>query len=321
MANPLEGKAVLVTGGTGAFGQAFVRYALNHGAAKVVVYSRSESKQAEMKAAIGDARMRYWIGDVRDRDRTEQACHGIDIVIHAAALKRVEVCESDPNEAIATNIQGTQNVARACISRGVSQAILLSTDKAAAPNTLYGSTKLVAERCWNGANIYSAGTTTRFSTTRYGNVAGSTGSVIPTWRQQALDGPISVTHAQMTRFLMSMDDAIGLVVLALSEMRGGEIFVPRLKGAGILQLAHAVLPKALVRVTGIRPGEKLHETLITESEARTTYDCDTHFVIEPETRSWGTVLPPSGSLVGLGFQYRSDTAPRFDDSELAELAA
>lgn len=321
MANPLEGKSVLITGGTGAFGQAFVRYALNHGAQKVVVFSRSESKQAQMKSELGDDRLRFVIGDVRDAARCLDAFRGIDIVVHAAALKRVEVCESDPNEAIATNIYGSLNVSRACTERGVSQAILLSTDKAAAPNTLYGSTKLVAERCWNGANIYSAGTTTRFSTTRYGNVAGSTGSVIPTWRQQALDGPISVTHAQMTRFLMSMDDAIGLVVLALTQMRGGEIFVPRLKGAGILQLAHAVLPKATVRVTGIRPGEKLHETLITDSEARTTYDCDTHFVIEPETRSWGTVLPPSGALVGREFEYRSDTAPRLDDSELAELAA
>lgn len=274
-----------------------------------------------MKATIGDCRMRYMVGDVRDEKRISDACRGIDIVIHAAALKRVEVCEEDPNEAIATNIWGSINVTRACIERGVSKALLLSTDKAAAPNTLYGSTKLVAERVFAGANIYSASTPTRFAITRYGNVAGSTGSVIPTWRSQAHLGPISITHPQMTRFLMSMDDAVALVALALKEMRGGEIFVPKLRGAGILQLAAAVVPDAKMKVTGIRPGEKLHECLITESEARTTWDCGTHFVIEPDTRSWGTVAAPKGVLVGREFSYQSDTAPRFENQELSELAA
>jgi UDP-N-acetylglucosamine 4,6-dehydratase len=286
-----------------------------------VVYSRGEAKQAEMKAAIGDDRMRYFIGDVRDPERIAEACRGIDIVIHAAALKRVEVCESDPNEAIETNIKGTQNVARACIGQGVEKALFLSTDKAAAPNTLYGSTKLVAERCWNGANIYSAGTSTRFAVTRYGNVAGSTGSVIPTWRSQASSGPISITHLGMSRFLMSMQDAIDLVILALTDLRGGSIYVPKLKGVGILQLKDAVAPDATFKVTGIRPGEKLHECLITESEARTTWDCGTHFLIEPEARTWGKVAPPKGELVGRDFQYQSNTAPRFADAELAEMAA
>lgn len=321
MASPLAGKSILVTGGSGAFGQAFVRYALNQEARKVVVFSRSESKQADMKQAIGDDRMRYMIGDVRDENRISDACRGIDIVIHAAALKRVEVCEGDPLEAIQTNIWGSINVTRACTERGVSKALLLSTDKAASPHTLYGSTKLVAERVFVGANIYSASTPTRFAVTRYGNVAGSTGSVIPTWRSQAEQGTISITHPQMTRFLMSMQDAVDLVVLALTDMRGGSIYVPKLKGATILQLADAVVPDAELRVTGIRPGEKLHETLITESEARNTWDCGTHFMVEPETRSWGNVPKPNGVKVGREFSYESNTAPRFAREELAELAA
>jgi len=322
LTNPLEGKAILVTGGTGAFGNAFVRYALSNGARKVAVLSRSESKQAEMKAALSDERMRFFVGDVRDMERIADACRGIDIVIHAAALKRVETCEADPNEAIATNIKGTQNVARACIQHGVSKCILLSTDKAASANTLYGSTKLVAERVWNGANIYSAGTETRFSCTRYGNVVGSTGSVVPTWKAQAARGErISITHPQMSRFLMSMQDAVDLVVLALREMRGGEVFVPHLRGASIMQLAAAVVPDAQLKITGIRPGEKLHECLITESEARNTYVCDTHFIIEPESRTWGAVTPPRGVRVASGFTYTSDMAPRFAPAELAELAA
>lgn len=274
-----------------------------------------------MRAAIGDDRLRFAIGDIRDYPRLLDAMRDIDIVIHAAALKRVEVCEAQPNEAIATNIQGTQNVARACIERGVRKAILTSTDKAAAPNTLYGSTKLVAERIWNGSNIYSAGTATRFTTTRYGNVSNSTGSVIPTWRAQIASGSITLTDARMTRFFMSMDSAVALVASALSVMRGAEILVPKLRAASILELAGIVAPGVRYTETGIRPGEKLHETLITESEARNTYDAGAYYIVEPESRTWGSVQPPPFPKVPEGFEYRSDTAKGFEREELAELAA
>jgi UDP-N-acetylglucosamine 4,6-dehydratase len=190
----LAGKSVLVTGGTGSFANAFCRAALAADARRVIVYSRGEAKQAAMKVALPDERMRYLIGDVRDSHRIADACRGVDIVVHAAALKRVEVCEADPLEAIATNITGTACVARACIERGVERAILLSTDKAAAPETLYGSTKLTAERLWTQSNVYAAGTPTRFAATRYGNVASSTGSVIPLWKAQRVSGEVTVTE-------------------------------------------------------------------------------------------------------------------------------
>lgn len=313
--SPLFGKAVLVTGGTGAFGNAFVRYALNHGARKVVVLSRGEAKQAEMQSAIGDTRLRMVVGDVRDATRVMDACRGIDIVIHAAALKRVEVCERDPNEAILTNIQGSINVARACIERGVRKAIILSTDKAAAPNTLYGSTKLVAERLWVQTNaVYAAGTKTRFAATRYGNVWASTGSVVSLWKSQADSGRITVTDPTMTRFWMKLDEAVDLVVLALREMNGGEVFIPKLRAARMDAVAEAVAPGCRHSISGIRAGEKLHEQLITDDELPTAYDCGTHYVLSSEELS-------GRKKVAATFTYSSDTAPRIPVSELREMAA
>lgn len=316
----LSGASVLVTGGTGSFGQAFVRRCLSDGARRVVVFSRGESKQAEMRAALADERVRYLIGDVRDANRVLDACRGVDVVIHAAALKRVETCEADPNEAIATNVDGTRHVARACVERGVKRAVFLSTDKAAAPNTLYGASKLAAERLWLASNAYAAGTPTRFAATRYGNVCGSTGSVIPLWRAQAARGePLTVTDPTMSRFWMKMDEAVELVLLALHSMRGGEVIVPKIGAASILDLAEAVAPGSRFRGVGIRPGEKLHETLITEDESRTTYDAGTHFVIEPEGRTWGDVAPLTLPRVPVGFQYRSDTAERLSPAHLSLL--
>jgi UDP-N-acetylglucosamine 4,6-dehydratase len=274
-----------------------------------------------MKAAIPDPRVRYVIGDVRDPLRILDACRGVEIVIHAAAQKRVEVCESDPNESVLTNIVGTQNVARACIERGVRRAVVLSTDKAAAPATLYGACKLVAERVWLASNVYSAGTPTRFAATRYGNVLNSTGSVVPMWQRQASGGQLSVTDLRMTRFWMAMQEAVDLVVLALGEMRGGEVFVPRIRGARVIDLAHAVAPGCAAKVVGIRPGEKLHEVLITDDEARRTYDCLSHYVIEPPARTWGDVAPPNGTPVPIGFTYWSDSAEQFSADALRELVA
>jgi UDP-N-acetylglucosamine 4,6-dehydratase/5-epimerase len=317
----LKGQSIVVLGGSGSFGQSFVRRALSVGASRVVVFSRSEAKQAQMKAEFNDSRLRFVIGDVRDANRVMDACRGVDIVVHAAALKRVEVCEMDPAEAVATNVIGTMNVARACIERGVKKAVLLSTDKAAAPNTLYGSTKLAAERLWNSSNVYSAGTPTRFACTRYGNVLGSTGSVIPIWRSQIPSGEITITDPRMTRFFMSMDAAVDLVCLALSEMRGGEVFVPMIPSTSIMELAEAVAPNCRIRAVGIRPGEKMHETLITEDESRNTHDCGSHYVIEPDSRTWGSVPPLPYPKVADGFVYRSDTASAIPPAELVELAA
>jgi UDP-N-acetylglucosamine 4,6-dehydratase/5-epimerase len=317
----LAGRSVLVTGGTGSFGRAFVRTALEMGAARVAVVSRDEAKQAAMRAEVPDPRLRFLIGDVRDPNRVMDALRGVEIVIHAAAMKRVETCEADPNEAIATNVDGTAHVARACIERGVERCVILSTDKAAAPNTLYGATKLTAERLWLASNVYAAGTATRFSATRYGNVIGSTGSVVPLWKKQRERGVITVTDPRMTRFWMTMDDAVHLVLRALREMRGGEVFVPKIRAASILALAAEVAAGCRHQVTGIRPGEKLHETLITEDEARTTHDLGDCYVIEPPTRTWGDVLPPNAPRVPDGFSFRSDTAEAFPPRQLAEVAA
>jgi UDP-N-acetylglucosamine 4,6-dehydratase/5-epimerase len=319
--NLVAGRSVLVTGGTGSFGTAFTRRALDLGARRVVVFSRDEAKQAAMRAALDDVRVRYLIGDVRDAERVMDACRGVDIVVHAAALKRVEKCEADPNEAVATNIRGTQNVARACIERGIKRAVFLSTDKAAAPNTLYGATKLAAERLWCQSNVYAAGTDTRLAATRYGNVLGSTGSVVPLWRaQHAADGTVTVTDPAMTRFWMTMDAAVDLVLFALAEMRGGEVFVPKVGSAPILTLADAVAPGCAVRGVPVRAGEKRHETLLTEDEARNGYDCGTHYRIEVD-RTWTEArqLCPGLPLPD-GFSYRSDTNPdRLDAATLRAM--
>lgn len=312
---------MFVSGGAGSFGQAFVRRSLDLGARRVVIFSRDEAKQAAMRDAFKDDRLRFFVGDVRDRDRLVDACRGVDIVVHAAALKRVETCEADPGEAKRTNVDGTENVAYAARVNGVGRAVLLSTDKAAAPNTHYGASKLMAERLWNGSNVYSAGTTTKYATTRYGNVIGSRGSVVPLFKAQAITGTLTITDANMTRFWMPMDAAVDLVLLALERMRGGEVFVPKIGASSVLSIATAIAPKAQLMETGIRPGEKLHETLITDDEARTTYDCGSHYVIEPSERTWGLVSPLNYPKVPPGFSYRSDTAESLTVEQIERLVA
>lgn len=325
-ADPLDNRNVLVTGGTGAFGRAFVQYALDQGARRVIVFSRGESAQAAMRAAFHeDDRLRFFIGDVRDLPRLRDAMRDVEICVHAAALKRVEACEQDPSEAVATNIVGTQNVARAAIECGVARAIFLSTDKAANPATLYGVTKLAAERLWIGSNIYAAGTGTRLSATRYGNVLGSTGSILPLWRHQFERGePLVLTDAAATRFWMPMRDAVALVTLALHTMRGGEVFVPRLGAAPILDLARAVVERAGPYAAGhveigLRGSEKLHEELVTREEARRTFMFPTHYVIEPVARLWGAATPPSAPLVPPRFQYRSNHAEPLTVADLRDM--
>lgn len=316
----LAGKSVLVTGGSGTFGQAFARRALADGAARVCVFSRGEAKQAAMAAELGDPRMRFFIGDVRDQRRVLEAVDGVDVVVHAAALKRVETCEAQPAEAIATNIGGTINVARACIDQGVKRAVLLSTDKAASPHTLYGFTKATAERTWNQWNVYAAGKPTRFASTRYGNVCGSTGSVIPLWRAQHAAGqPITVTDASMSRFWMTIDQAVDLVLLALGDMIPGATYIPKIGSATIETLATAVAPGATVTTCGLRPGEKLHEMLVSEEESRHTMDRGSHYVILPEAPTW-TGGPVPGITRGEPWCYRSDTnEQRLSVEQLREM--
>lgn len=314
----------LITGGTGSFGKAYTRRLLDRGARRVVVLSRDELKQAEMRREIDDPRMRYFIGSVTDLERCEMAMQGVDYVVHAAAMKRIEVCEQNPAEAVETNIHGTKVIAHACVKAGVKRAVFLSTDKAVAPNTHYGATKLAAERLWTQANVYAANSATRLSATRYGNVLGSRGSVVPLFRAQAAaGGPLTVTDKRMTRFFMRMDDALDLVDLAFKEMRGGEVFIPKIPSADIPTVAASVSDTAPVEEVGIRRGEKLHETLIGEDEARHCHDHGDHYRIEPD-RTWE--LPAlrflTGTLVPDGFEYRSDTnADRLTAERLRGMCA
>lgn len=299
----------LITGGTGSFGNAFTKRLLDDpDTERVAILSRDELKQAEMAARFPDKRMRFMIGSVTDMGRVTLALRGIDHVVHAAALKRVETCELNPYEALETNTLGSWAVARACIAAGVRRAVILSTDKAVSPNTLYGVTKLGAERMWIHSNVYAAGTRTRFSATRYGNVIGSRGSVIGLWRRQAERGdPVTVTDPNMTRFWMRMSDAIDLVLLAFREMRGGEVFVPKVASSSIATLAAAISGNGY-EVLGPRPGEKKHEVLVSEDEARDTYDYGDHYRIEPH-RTWEDDVMRADVRVPAGFTYRSDTSP------------
>lgn len=326
-ASPVAGKSVLVTGGTGSFGRAFVRRCLDDGASRVAILSRDELKQSEFARDFSDPRVRCLIGDVRDRDRLALAFRGVDVLVHAAAMKRIEVCEDHPWEAVETNVVGTQNVAQAAIWAGIERAVFLSTDKAPVAATAYGMTKAVAERLWIQSNVYRGQGGTILAATRYGNVIGSRGSVLDIFRAQAEAGvPMRVTDQRCSRFWMTIDDAVDLVMLALREMRGGEVFVPRIGSAPVLTLAAAVASRVGGSVgfeeIGLRPSERLHETLVAEDEARNTYDAGTHYVIEPDHRSWGTVEPLPYPKVALNFSYRSDTNPlQLDAAGIERLVA
>ncbi len=315
-------KSWLITGGTGSFGKAFARRLLDGGAKRVVILSRDELKQAEMSAEFNDDRLRFMIGSVTDPARVEKAFHGVTHVVHAAAMKRIEVCEANPFEAVQTNLLGTATVADACIREGVQRAVFLSTDKAVGPNTHYGATKLAAERLWCRYNVYAAHGDTRFSATRYGNVLGSRGSVLPLFRQQALlGGPLTITDKRMTRFFMRMSEAVDLVAMAFREMRGGEVFVPMIGATSIVKLAEAVAPGVNWVETGIRPGEKLHEALLGADEARQTYNYGDHYRIET-TRTWedGMHADVQARKVPEGFEYTSEAAD-MEPGALRELVA
>ncbi len=302
----LTGKTLLVTGGTGSFGSAFIRTVLErYDVASIRIFSRDELKQSEVERTLRDSRLRLLLGDVRDRDRLRVATHGVDVIVHAAALKQVPACEYNPFEAVQTNVMGAQNVTSVAIDNDVPLTISLSTDKAVNPANLYGATKLCAEKIVAQADVYTGGGLARFASVRYGNVVGSRGSVIPIFKQQAAAGELTITDARMTRFWITLERAVEFVLSSMSLVEGGETFVPKIPSMRIVDLANALAPDAKVRVTGIRPGEKLHEVLLTEDEARQSYDLGDRYMIMParptrEHDKRGQPLPD-------GFRYASDS--------------
>ncbi len=310
----LDNKSILITGGTGSFGQTFVRRVLrDYNPKRVIVFSRDEYKQYNMKAELSQHSdvMRFFIGDVRDKDRLYRAMHGVDVVVHAAALKHVPLMEYNPVEAIRTNINGAENVINACIDRGVETVVALSTDKAASPVNLYGATKLVSDKLFVSANAYAGGRKTTFSVVRYGNVAGSRGSVIPFFLSLRNKGVTSypVTDERMTRFWISLQEGVDMVLRAIRDSKGGEVYVGKIPSFTIPDLVRAVDEKASIDHVGIRPGEKLHEVMITPEDSFSTYEYDNHYVIYPQFDWWNsaTHLTQGGSLVEQGFCYSSDT--------------
>jgi len=303
-----DGKAVLVTGGTGSFGKRFVKTALEHTKARrIIVFSRDELKQYEMQQLFGDeARLRYFIGDVRDYQRLYRAFHGVDFVIHAAALKQVPAAEYNPFEAVKTNINGAQNVIEAAIEQGVQRVVALSTDKACSPINLYGATKLVSDKLFVAGNAYAGGTETRFSVVRYGNVVGSRGSVVPLFTRLAASGVLPITDERMTRFWITLEQGVQFVMDCLERMHGGELFVPKIPSMRVVDLARAVAPDARLEIVGIRPGEKLHEEMISAPDSRRTLDLGRYYVIQPEM-DWWPEQNMNGNQVPDGFSYASDT--------------
>jgi len=305
----LTGKTLLVTGATGSFGTAFVREVLRrYDVGAIRAFSRDELKQGELALAIADSRVRYLIGDVRDLERLRVATRGVDLIVHAAALKQVPACEYNPFEAVQTNVIGTQNVISAAIDNRVRLTVALSTDKAVNPANLYGATKLCAEKIVAQAGAYAAGTPSRFASVRYGNVVGSRGSVIPIFKQQAHTGRITITDERMTRFWITLQEAVEFVLSCIPLAEGGETFVPKIPSMRILDVANTLAPDAERVITGIRPGEKLHEVLLTEDEARHSFDIGDRYVILPHRLE---PHAPRGDALPDGFRYSSDTNDRW----------
>jgi UDP-N-acetylglucosamine 4,6-dehydratase len=309
---------VLVTGGTGSFGKKFIEILIrDHDPKKVIVFSRDELKQYEMQAkGFNQPNLRYFIGDVRDRERLIRAMHGVDIVVHAAALKQVPACEYNPMEAIKTNIMGTSNVVEAALDAGVKKVLGLSTDKAVNPVNLYGATKLAAEKLTVQSNAYAGGSATRFSCVRYGNVVGSRGSVVPVFLKQRESGKVTITDDRMTRFWLSLEQGVRFVISCIEQMEGGEVFVPKIPSMKVIDLSKAIAPEADVDIIGIRPGEKLHEVLISEDEARHTVELDRMFVVQPAEAFWfGYSWQSKGKLLQNGYRYSSDNNTEWLDVE------
>ncbi|MBK6795191.1 MAG: UDP-N-acetylglucosamine 4,6-dehydratase (inverting) [Anaerolineales bacterium] len=313
-----KNQVVLITGGTGSFGKKFTRILLEEKQPKkIIIFSRDELKQHEMQVGgFNDERLRYFIGDVRDRERLLRAMLGVDIVVHAAALKQVPACEYNPMEAIKTNIMGTANVVEAALDAGVKKVLTVSTDKAVSPANLYGATKLAAEKLTIQSNAYAGGSATRFSCVRYGNVVGSRGSVVPLFLKQRSTGKVTITDDRMTRFWLSLEQGVRFVIDSIEQMEGGEVFVPKIPSTKVTDLAHAIAPDAEIKVIGIRPGEKLHEMLISEDEARHTVELDKMFVVQPAEATWfGYSWKDKGRELKEGFSYSSDNNTEWLDVE------
>ena len=309
-----NGQSILITGGTGSFGKKIVKTVLElYKPRKLIIFSRDELKQYEMAQTYPSSKyscIRYFIGDVRDPIRLNEAFRGVDYVIHAAALKQVPACEYNPFEAIKTNVLGAQNVIGAAIAQKVKKVIALSTDKAANPVNLYGATKLCSDKLFIAGNSMSGDAETRFSVVRYGNVVGSRGSVIPFFLDRKKTGVLPVTDDRMTRFSITLQEGVDFVLKNLERMHGGEVFVPKIPSYRILDVAKAVAPEARVEITGIRPGEKLHELMIPEDEARHTLEFDNYYIIQPDFHWWSKEYElkcSGGKVCPDGFSYRSNT--------------
>lgn len=315
----LGGKTVLITGGTGSFGRKFTEIVLKeHDVRALRILSRDELKQLEMRQQLPDDRLRFFIGDVRDRERLYRAMNGVDIVVHAAALKQVPAAEYNPLEAVKTNILGGANVIDAAIDNHVQKVMFIGTDKAVHPVNLYGATKLVAEKLCVQANSYAGGRA-RFSCVRYGNVVGSRGSVIPLFIRQRGNGTVTITDERMTRFWITLEQGVRFVIGCIDRMMGGEVFVPKIPSMRLMDVVRTVASGAEIRIIGIRPGEKVHEELITREEAPRTIEFDEYYVIEPEHPFWEAVTHPDGRRVSEDFHYASDTNARWMKPE--ELTA
>ena len=305
----LDGASVLITGGTGSLGKSLVQYLLSETKVRrIAIFSRDELKQQDLRIQFkDDPRLRWFLGDIRDLDRLKRAFHGVDFVIHAAALKQVDTGEYNPMEFIKTNVLGSQNVIDASIDAGVKRVVALSTDKASSPINLYGATKLTADKLFVAANNYSYTYGTTFSVVRYGNVMGSRGSVIPFFKNLAGQGkPLPITDLRMTRFWISIEDAVKFVIDSLEMMTGGELYVPRIPSMKIIDLAHAVSAESILEEIGMRPGEKLHEEMISADDSRRTIILDNRFVVTPVVAEWG-YSAPVGQIMPEGQAYRSDT--------------
>ena len=322
----LDGKSILVTGGTGSFGKRFIKTVLErYNAQRIIVYSRDEWKQSEMQTSelFRSGSVRFFLGDVRDGERLTRAMRGVDYVVHAAALKQVPAAEYNPHEFIKTNVNGATNVVEAALTAGVKKVVALSTDKAVNPVNLYGATKLCSDKVFIAANSYAGEGGTTFSVVRYGNVVGSRGSVIPVFCRQRETGKVTVTHPDMTRFLITLDEGVDFVLCSLENMVGGELFVPKIPACTVGEIARVVAPACEWQEIGLRPGEKMHEVLIPEDEARNVLEFDNHFVIQPIQAFWGNRI---GILGGVscsdGFRYASNcNCDRFSEEQLKALLA
>lgn len=318
-----QDQTVLVTGGTGSFGKKFVSTMLEkYHPRKLIILSRDELKQHQMRlSGFRHPSLRYFVGDVRDKDRVYRALVGVDVVVHAAALKQVPACEYNPFEAVKTNVLGAQNVIDAAIDNGVKRVMALSTDKAVNPINLYGATKLVAEKLFVQGNAYVGIGETRFSCTRYGNVVGSRGSVIPVFKRQRECGTITITDRRMTRFWLTLEQGVNFVINCIEKMQGGEVFVPKIPSMRIVDLAEAVAPGCEIDVIGIRPGEKLHEVLVARDESRHALEMDDMFVIQPVHPWWKPANWSEGAPLPDGYKFASDKNDRWLTVEkLREMA-